>query len=337
MSKEYEALINSLLLVATADSEIDEHMKRFLAEGGRSVLFGESREEYVARSMSSERIARESASSMRLAIEQARTIAGPVLVAVDQEIGGIQRLGHLLPEQPSLPQLLAMSDDELLNTFTASALLAKAMGVNVFLAPIVDTLKGPNPWLTGRTVSADVVQVSRLSKCFVQAAEAVEVMAVVKHFPGHAHVPFDPAVDNAAQVLGDGALLEQGYPAFEACVAASAGGVMLGPAPVLAIDASCAASCSAPVVKLLRGRFGFEGLAVSDGLEAAATSAGRPLIEVALQSLSAGAELLLLGSGEHLPQLTRDIALAVERGELEKSRLVEAACKVDNAILRYAA
>jgi len=330
-----KALINSLLLVATADSEIDVYMERFLAEGGRAVLFGESREEYVARRMSAARVSRESVASMASACEAARKIAGPVLVAVDQEIGGIQRLSHLLPAQPALADLKVMSDDALFVLFSDAAEQAKAMGVNVFLAPIVDTLTGHNPWLAGRTISDDVYEVARLSRCFIRAAESCGVMAVVKHFPGHAELSLDPAVEAAAVVELNADALARGFPAFEEGICAGAGGMMLGPAPVRAIDASCAATCSAPVVNLLRQRFNFPGLVVSDGLMAAATAAGRPLVDVAVQAINAGVELLLVASDEQLPRLSQQLTERLESGLLSEEAVLRASLRVKQTINTY--
>ena len=335
MTTEYQKLANSVLLAATAESKLDLSMRRFLEEGGRAVLFGESRDEYLARKMSAERIGRESADDLRAEIDSARELAGPVLVAVDQEIDGIQRLAHLLPNAPALTDLLKMEDAELEVFFTAAAQAAKQLGVNTFLAPIVDTLSGPNPWLEGRTVSDRVEDVARLSRCFVRASEAVGVMSVVKHFPGHAHVPLDPATHARAIVEGSLTSLSFGFPAFEACIKAGAGGMMLGPAPVPAIDASCAASCSAVVVDLLRAHFAFGGVIVSDGLEAAATAAGRPVADVAVQALNAGVELLLVGCDERMPQLAVDIAAAVDRGELDEAVLLNASEKVAQAVTQY--
>ncbi len=337
MASELVTMINGLLLVATADNAIDEHLHRCLAEGGRTVLLAESREEYVARAMSAERVASESAAAITATIMQARGLAGPVLLAVDEEIGGIQRLAHMIPPLPALEDILAATNAELDAAFTAHAQQAKALGVNTFLAPIVDTLSGANPWLQGRTVSADVSVVARISERYVRALEAAAVMAVVKHFPGHPCVPLDPAVDEASTVVADAELLQWGYPAFAASIAAGAGGMMLGPAPVPAIDASAPATCSRPVVELLRGRFGFSGLVVSDGLGAAATAAGRPLVEVAVQSLNAGAELLLVGSGDYLPAFSEGIAAAVRAGQLPEQRLRQAADKVQRCVAHYAA
>ena len=335
MSTKNQELANSVLLAATENSKLDPSMQRFLSEGGRAVLFGETREEYLSREMSVDRTERESGEALYAEIEHARGLAGPVLVAVDQEVGGIQRLAHLLPDAPLLADMLVMNDAELEIVFGMAAQAAKQLGVNMFLAPIVDTLSGPNPWLEGRTVSDQVGEVARLSRCFVRAGEAAGVMSVVKHFPGHAHVPLDPATHARAIVEGSLTSLSLGFPAFETCIKEGAGGMMLGPAPVPAIDASCAACCSAVIVDLLRAHFAFGGLIVSDGLEAAATAAGRPVAAVAVQALNAGVELLLVGCDERLPQLATDIVAAVDRGELDEVVLLQAASKVEQAVDQY--
>jgi len=64
MSELVERLAHAVLLPAVADLESSE-VERLLERGCRSVLLGETRAEYVARTMSPDRISRETRQLVR--------------------------------------------------------------------------------------------------------------------------------------------------------------------------------------------------------------------------------------------------------------------------------
>lgn len=128
-----------------------EHIADHLRSGGSSVLLGETRDEYVARSMSTERRSTETASWFREVAASARKSAGgTALVAVDQELGGIQRLHDLATPLPTASAAATLSTSSLLAAAAQLATECSGLGVNVVLSPIVDIVTGPNPWLDGR-------------------------------------------------------------------------------------------------------------------------------------------------------------------------------------------
>ncbi|WP_280949544.1 glycoside hydrolase family 3 N-terminal domain-containing protein [Sinorhizobium alkalisoli] len=74
--------------------------------------------------------------------------------------------------------------------------------------------------------------------------------------------------------------------------------------------------------------FGFDGLIVSDDLDAPATMRRRTLLDTAIASLNAGADLLLVAGGPCLEELCDGIVEAVRGGELSADRLSAAANRV---------
>ncbi|WP_028922297.1 glycoside hydrolase family 3 N-terminal domain-containing protein [Pseudonocardia acaciae] len=293
----------------------------FLRAGGRALLLGETREEYVARRMSEHRRRTERAEAFTaLARRAAETAGAPVLIAVDQEPDGIQRLHGLvapLSEPAAEPVAAAL----------ATAADARALGVTMFLSPVLDVLTGENPWLAGRTMAADPAEVARLGAAFIQGTQAAGVLAVAKHFPGYRALPADPAVTDT-ELHGTLADLEPGLAPFRAAIDAGVAAVMLGPATVTALDAQQPASTSPPVTRLLRNGLGFTGLIVTDDLDAPATARGRSLTDTAVAALTAGADLLLLAGGPHLPELATAIDRAVADRRLNPDRLRTAAAQV---------
>jgi beta-N-acetylhexosaminidase len=91
--------------------------------------------------------------------------------------------------------------------------------------------------------------------------------------------------------------------------------------PVQALDPVEPSSTSKTTVDLLRNELGFAGLVVSDDLDLAGTMRGRPIAEVALASLAAGVQLLLLSDGPQIDEIAEYIARAVQEGRLAADTL----------------
>ncbi|TMD01827.1 MAG: glycoside hydrolase family 3 protein, partial [Chloroflexi bacterium] len=87
------------------------------------------------------------------------------------------------------------------------------------------------------------------------------------------------------------------------------------------------------MTSLLRRELGFQGLAVSDGLEMRAIADGVGIAEGTVLALTAGCDLLCIGgglAGEDIAIALRDaIAAAVKAGRVSEERLAEAAARVD--------
>ena len=333
----HEELAHAVLLPAFGETRLSRQVERFLSRGGCAILLGESREEYVARQMSAERVAAETAETLAGVAEEARSLAGDVLVCVDQELGGICRLHHLVPPFPPVPILQKTPPGELRETFAAVAVAARSMGVNCFLAPVLDLVTGENPWLAGRTWSTDPQLVASLSSTFIEAVQGAGVAAVAKHFPGYSQIPLDPALEAEARCNVPKNSLEGGLRPFSAAVDSGVEAVMTGPAIVEALDKERAASLSPKIIAMLRSGLGFTGVVLSDDLDAPAILQGRSVAEAAVEALGAGADLLLLGDiDDQIETVAAAIGRAVRDGVLEEARLADAASKVRNLAKEYA-
>ena len=95
-----------------------------------------------------------------------------------------------------------------------------------------------------------------------------------------------------------------------------------------AIDPDQSASTSAKVIALLRDTLGFDGLIISDDLDAVSILRGNTLTDTAVASLAAGAHLLLVSSESGLDAIAEAIVSAVAEGTLERQVLLAASSKV---------
>lgn len=312
-----------VLLPAIAGLDVSEITPLF-RRGCRSVLLGETRREYVAREMNDARIAAETRDLIVSTVSRLAAEAdGPVLVAADHELRGIRRFEHLLPEGSPTDA------DAVRTSFAEDGAVLGKMGVNMALGPILDVVRGPNPWLSGRNLGADAATVSALGAAAIEGLQASGVVAVAKHFPGHAVVTLDPAEHSKARLTTSVAELDSvDEMPFGAAVASGVQGLMLGPVPVEALDASVSASLSPAVVARARARLGFRGVLLTDDLDAPATRAGLDVSEAAVQALVAGADMLLV-SASNAAACGEAIYRATVEGLLAVERLGDAAAQVD--------
>jgi beta-N-acetylhexosaminidase len=251
---------------------------------------------------------------------------GKALVAIDQELGGIQRLHDLATVLSSSTEAISADQWSIKAAATRLAEECSALGINVVLSPIVDVVNGSNPWLEARTISSDVSTVSRIATAFVHGLQSSgRVAATAKHFPGHPFVALDPAVHETSVVEATRSELEPSLDVFRAVIDAGVRVIMTGPTLVPAFDVDHAASRSATIVHFLRTDLGFGGVILSDDLDAPGILRGSPLEQAAIEALTAGIDWLLVAGTPDLPNLVAAVTQAVTMGHLSSARLHSAA------------
>ena len=274
-------LAHSVLMVGLPGPELDEGTAAVLAAGTRGVVL-------FAGNIDGARQLRSLTGAVACSAD------APVLVAVDQELGPVARLRDLVTPLPTTAEALAMSPLELELT---GQLLGEEMldlGVNVDLAPVIDVVQGPNPVLADRHLGGDPQLVGELGAAFLRGLQQAGVVAVPKHFPGHGRSTTDPhgVVTRIDASLEELAAVD--FPPFDAVIAAGAAAIMVGHPIYEALDPDLPASLSPTVLALLRGRFRFDGVAVTDSLSMAGVAAGREPGDLAVAALAAGEDLLLV-------------------------------------------
>ena len=308
-------LAHSVLMVGLPGPELDEGTAAALAAGTSGVILFAHNIEGAAQLRS-------------LTGAAACAAGGPLLVAVDQELGPVARLRGLVTPLPSTAEAMAMSPLELELTGQLLGDEMLALGVNVDLAPVVDVVQGPNPVLADRHLGGDPTLVGELGAAFVRGLQQAGVIAVPKHFPGHGRSITDPhgvvtRIDASMEELE-----AVDFPPFDAVIAAGAPALMVGHPIYEALDADLPASLSPAVLDLLRDRFHFDGVAVTDSLSMTGVAAGREPGEVAVAALAAGEDLLLVVDPAQVEETVAAIVAAVATGGLPLERLQEASARV---------
>ncbi|HEV8403342.1 MAG TPA: glycoside hydrolase family 3 N-terminal domain-containing protein, partial [Candidatus Limnocylindrales bacterium] len=133
----------------------------------------------------------------------------PLLVAADQEAGQLMALGEATTGFAGNMALGAVGDEDLAERVgTAIGREARAMGVNVVYAPVLDLASEPgNAALGIRSFGDDPAAVGRLGAAMIRGLQAAGVAATVKHFPGLGAVDRDTHHELAV-VRGDREMLD---------------------------------------------------------------------------------------------------------------------------------
>jgi beta-N-acetylhexosaminidase len=223
----------------------------------------------------------------RLTRSLQRPARGAALVMVDQEGGEIRSVSWA---GPAAGQPLQGDPGDVRRAARGAARQLGRAGVNVNLAPVADVPEGPAPVMGFRAFIGTASGIAARTRASIEGMRAGGIAATAKHFPGlgRAQVNTD---DASATVTGP---LTQDLVPFRAAVEAGAPLVMLSHALYPALDPERIASQSPRIVAgLLRERLGFEGVIVTDSIEAQAVLDRSGVARAAERSLRAGADLVL--------------------------------------------
>jgi beta-N-acetylhexosaminidase len=263
---------------------------------------------------------------LRVLTRSLRLQGGRPLVAVDQEGGHIRRVPWVGPVRTEREQAAAGT----VRTDAASAARElHALGITVTFAPVADVPSIRGAAIASRAFSRDPTVVSASVRASVRGWRSGGIAPAAKHFPGigGAAANTDDAVVGITRSRAE--LERVDLAPFRAAIAAGAPLVMVGHGRYPVLDRFRIASQSQPIIDgLLRGELGFDGVVVTDSLEARASLATGSLERVAERAVRAGADLLLLtGRGSYQP--VYDYLLAVARSDPAfRARVRESAARV---------
>ena len=245
------------------------------------------------------------------AIPRPPGLRAPLLVMIDQEGGLVKRLSGAPSRSPAEvgrtgSTAVARAEG------TATARNLRGVGVNVNLAPVLDTGRpGSFSEGLGRSYSRDPAAVAALGLAFAGALRAGRVAATAKHFPGIGVPRVDEDAVASRIGLSQDTLRRIDEAPFAAASRARIDLVMLATAIYPAFDRLPALFSRRLATDELRGRLGFAGVSITDDLETAAASGyGSPAAQ-ARMSTRAGADLLLfaqsyVGGAQAAEGLIRD-------------------------------
>jgi beta-N-acetylhexosaminidase len=184
--------------------------------------------------------------------------------------------------------------------------------------------------MRARSFGSDPALVGRHVAAFVDGIQSGGGAAAVKHYPGFggASVNSDDAL---ATITRTAPQLERDLAPFRQAVRAGVDLVMVSHGRYVAVDRLRPASASPAFYRRLREGLGFEGVAITDSLNAAgfAAAARTSVATGCVRVIAAGADVALLtGSLKDALDCRARLIVAARAGTLSKARIDEAVLRV---------
>jgi beta-N-acetylhexosaminidase len=250
----------------------------------------------------------------------------PLLVMTDQEGGDVKRLPQGPPN--ASPAQLGRSGDEnqARDQGKATGSYLRGLGVNVDLAPVLDVAhQNTAPTIKSRTFGSDPAVVTKVGVAFAQGLQDGGVVATAKHFPGigSATVTTD---ERPTDIAATSDQLQNDLEPFKGAIAAGVKMVMVSTAGYPTLGSKKQAAFSPAIVGgLLRDQLGFDGVVITDDLEAPAVTETTPPVVAATSAIRAGDDLLLYGQSTGASDRAfRSLLSEVKSGDLNRTFFQEA-------------
>lgn len=256
----------------------------------------------------------------------------PLLIGVDEEGGLVSRMPDELTDLPDMYEFGQTGDPAL--TYTVGRVLAdlcRGQGINLDFAPVLDVWSNPDNTVIGRRAfGTDADTVIEMGLPVMEGLRDYGVIPVVKHFPGHGDTLVDshkalPVVEKTVDELRELELKP-----FAAAIENGADVIMVGHILEQGMDPDDPASLSyAVVTELLREEMGFNGVVCTDDLTMGAITGQWGIGEAAVLAVEAGNDLLLICHGaDHLSEARQALLDAVAEGRVEEERLDESVRRI---------
>lgn len=275
------------------------------------------------------------AAELNRALHAAAPAGLPLLVAIDQEGGAVQRVRAPATQWP--PMLALDGHPEGADVELAAAVgealgreLA-ALGYDIDFAPVLDVhTNEANPIIGDRAFGRSADTVTRRALAVAAGLTRAGVLPCGKHFPGHGDTHTDSHLD-LPRIDHDWERLEAVELApFRAAAAAGLPLLMTAHVVFAALDESVPATLSPIVIDgLLRHRLGYRGVIVSDDLDMRAIAAHHGVGDAAVRAILAGCDALLLcRDATHQHEAREALITGAERSSDLRARLAESAARI---------
>ncbi len=323
-SLSLESQITQLFMMGVTKTGLTEAQTKAMQESqpGSVVLLG------------SGKVTANSVRSLTRSFAQYATDQIPVLVAVDQEGGMVQRLsGPGFSTIPSASKQANLEDGRLhADALTWGQELAEA-GVLFNLAPVADVVPADMTKMNApigrlqRGYGSDPKVVSGKVREFIGGMREAGVATSVKHFPGlgrvKANTDFGRAYDSVTT------LNEADLWTFSAGIHAGVSSVMLSSAVYDKIDPGVPSVFSSTLItKQLRQTWGYQGVVISDDLGAAESVTSIPPGERAVRFLAAGGDLVINADPKVQATMMAAVRAKAEADPEFKGRIAQSAARV---------
>ncbi len=243
----------------------------------------------------------------------------PILFSIDGEWGLGMRIPDSVMPLPRQMMLGATSDPTLVYQYgQVVANQCKRMGIQTNYAPVMDVNNNPNnPVINDRSFGEDKYKVALYGTEYMKGMQDNGILACAKHFPGHGDVAVDSHLDLPVIYKTKAQLDSTELYPFRKIFQQGIGSAMIGHLYIPSIDERMNRPTSLSnknIQGLLRTDLGFQGLAITDGLEMQGVKKFFPNGEASVEALIAGNDLLCLP--DSIPLAIEKIKTAIKENRL---------------------
>jgi beta-N-acetylhexosaminidase len=251
----------------------------------------------------------------------------PLLVMLDQEGGLVKRLPG--PPRYSAEEMGQRGAGTARTEGAATARSLKHAGVNVDLAPVLDVARpGSAIGAEHRSFGTTARHVAHTAGAFADGLHSHGVVPTGKHFPGFGAAKTNTDAASQTIKVSKHALRSVDEAPYRRFAPGAGRMVMLSLATYPAFSHKPAAFSNSIATHQLRDRLGFEGVSITDSLEAAAARDFGGPQTVALAGAKAGVDLLLYSKPADAAAGARALKAALKSDRLARDDAVASAQRV---------
>ena len=252
----------------------------------------------------------------------------PLFLGIDQEGGAVARMDDKLIKVPPAEEVGKMPVEQTVSLAKQSGTELKDLGFNINFAPVADL------GLTyGRSFSTNPDEVVRYAGAVGKAYDEAGLWYSYKHFPGIGKTDVDLHADTSIVPVSKETLLSEDTKVFIDLIKQSKSNtytIMVSHAMYPQIDPDHPASLSKAIITdWLRKDIGYNGVVVTDDMDMGALANHYTFGDMAVQSILAGSDILLVcHEYEHMQETYNGLMKAVKDGRISKERLDESVKRI---------
>jgi beta-N-acetylhexosaminidase len=237
----------------------------------------------------------------------------PLLIAIDQEGGRVQRLREgftRLPPLAAFGRVHARSPEraaELAETCGwLMAMEMRSVGIDMSFAPVLDLDRGVSSVIGDRAFATRPEVVAALASRYVRGMRRAGMPATGKHYPGHGSVAEDSHLALPVDSRPWQRIEAEDLVPFARLAREGIEAMMVAHVRYSAVDDRLAGFSPFWLREVLRDRLGYDGVIISDDLLMAAAEVAGDVPERAVAALEAGCDMVLVCRGLEPAAATAD-------------------------------
>jgi beta-N-acetylhexosaminidase len=215
----------------------------------------------------------------------------PLFISIDQEGGIVARLKW--NNTLTIAQENIKTSEQAYTIAKDRGEMLKKIGINMNLAPVVEYITNKNSFMYYRVFRGSLEEVIQKGISSVQGYKQAEIVAVLKHYPGHSDTSPDSHFSLPVVNISNDQWSEYVKPFSRILEQIPVDGIMVGHVEYPNIDTNPSTISSKIISKRLIQELGYSGLIISDDMEMGALQEIDTDINLAKRALMAGNDILI--------------------------------------------